>query len=135
MTKTELMEKCENARIISRRQLRHCQAYIEMREDRETGELFYTLCSYTTVVAGLFDFPDGDTYCVVFDYYSTTTAGHIAKFIQDMRADHVVNLYLRSDRVVYRCRYYKLVEKYSRELLGVAIRTDYSNIIEEYLGW
>lgn len=135
MTKTELMQKCENARIISSRQLRHCQAYIEMREDRDTGELFYTLRSYNTVVAGLFDFPKGETYCVVFDYWSATTAQHIAKFIKDMRADHVVNLYLRTDRVVYRCRDYKLVEKYSRALLGEAVRTDYSNIIEEYLGW
>lgn len=135
MTKKELMKKCENARIISMRQLRHCKAYIEMREDKETGELFYTLRSYNTVVAGLFDFPNGDTYCVVFDYWSATTVQHITKFIKDMRADNVVYLYIRPDRVVYRCLYYKLVEKYSRDLLRRAYECNYSNIIEEYLGW
>lgn len=135
MTKTELMEKCENARIISRRQLRHCQAYIEMREDRETGELFYTLRSYQTVVAGLFDFPNGETWCVVLDYWSATTAQHIAKFINDTRADHVVNLYLRSDRVVYHSRFWNYTEKYNKESISRAYGCDYSNIIEEYLGW
>jgi len=68
----------------------YCQAWYVEDDD------YAVLKSYNTVVA-IQNKKTGTVF--VFDYYSSTTSQHIAKFIRMVDAFRVTYLYRRSDRV------------------------------------
>lgn len=84
--------------------LRNCKAFVYDGVITQKGENYtatlpvYVLRSYLTNVAFIRK-STGTLY--VFDYYSATTAQHIAKFAKDYGAKDVYYLYKRSDHTGY----------------------------------
>ena len=67
---------------VERRSLRSCSAYVKVMSDDLTGEIYYELVSYWTVVAIIHDDYAYDILRLVYGY-TATSAQHIAKFFHD----------------------------------------------------
>lgn len=77
-----------NFDIVSKKQLRHCQAYVVKIRNKETNEISYALKSYATYVAYLADDILYDGLRFVYDY-TATSCQHIAKFRCDYCHDGI----------------------------------------------
>lgn len=136
MTKTELQNRVNNAVYLRSHRLRNCTAWVEEVADSETGEVYYRLRSYNTIVACLLDTLKGRTV-FVFDYWSATTCQHISKFITEYSVFRVCYLYHRSDRVVYRKSIGYPVSLLKNRKKCDYSRGDWSELLNEYceMGW